>query len=443
VCYLPPIEMMTVGGPVIYQRGSLLARYFGTTGPGEASSVDEAKRKMQLLLTGDRAFVDELRDAQRPVARRYHPDHVHPIFDRVFRQLIDRRDMPRQEPAVLSVDKPSIPCQRTYVFQHVPGDHVAFDQGAYYGTDAIAWTVKKAVFTLLEDTGHEVVVTCFANQLPCLYGYLTAAQFGGRLRFQVLDEENVTPRQFKPLSTVVSKAPAPPAPSQPVPAGTAVAAAAPPAPALINRALFAEKTKRAALASLRWIAQYRVLLGLALALAGAGVQMFRLARRARQLLTEWNRRAQHLKARCLATLRGRSPWMLRRDCVEAINAQTLDAMVIVPHGSRFPETFLLTKPLIICLPDEAEAPRGGRMHGRAHALIGRWLAEKAAAVLPVGELRKCRLLAARASVGPHHFWPASAGLQAVVSEAAHSDGIGQQADADRHPDLVAGVGGKS
>src|SRR3546814_10458183 len=42
VCYLPPIEIMTIGGPVVFQENSLLARYFSDSGaPGMAKNIDQ------------------------------------------------------------------------------------------------------------------------------------------------------------------------------------------------------------------------------------------------------------------------------------------------------------------------------------------------------------------------------------------------------------------
>jgi hypothetical protein len=428
VCYLPPLEMMTVGGPVVYMRGSLLARYFPMPGPGEAASVDDAKCKLRMLVGSDRGFINEVRAAQQPIARRYHPDHVHPIFDRTFRQLIDRTDVPRQQVAVLSAGTPASSRPRAYVFYHAPGDHVAFERGAYVGVDELARTVKKAVYTLLSETDREVVVTCFADQLPCAFGYLGAEGFGDRLRFQVLDAENVAPRRVKPLSTV---AVAPPDERPPAGAPETTSHVAPTAQPTGHRAVLADTVRRAALATLPVIARSRVLLGIALLLAEVALQTFRLARRARQPLSAAKRYAQDMFAHWSQTLRGRNPWMLRRDCVEEVNGQRGDVVVIVPHASRFPEALLIRQPMIICLPDEASAPRGGRMRARLHSVISRCMAEKATAVLSVAKIRETNLFATRPPLGPHRGWAA-----VVQQKGTHGEAACEQ------PEVAVGEGGK-
>ncbi len=80
VCYLPPLEMMTMGGPVLYLPGSLLARYFDDRAPGllrdEADAVVQSKR----LIAGDAVLAAELIDSQAAVAFRYSPAYGEPTF---------------------------------------------------------------------------------------------------------------------------------------------------------------------------------------------------------------------------------------------------------------------------------------------------------------------------------------------------------------------------
>jgi glycosyltransferase involved in cell wall biosynthesis len=86
VCYLPPIEMMVMGGPVLYFPESLLARYFGERTPGlvrdEAEAIAGAKR----LIAGDSGFISEIVASQSAVAYRYMPA----FGEAVFRAELDR-----------------------------------------------------------------------------------------------------------------------------------------------------------------------------------------------------------------------------------------------------------------------------------------------------------------------------------------------------------------
>jgi len=95
VCYLPPIEMMIMGGPVAYLSGSLLARYVGKGGPGEARTVMEAHRLCDAIRAGDSGLIREIVASQVPVGRKYEPAEVWPVFDRVVGGLLSQEVRPR------------------------------------------------------------------------------------------------------------------------------------------------------------------------------------------------------------------------------------------------------------------------------------------------------------------------------------------------------------
>jgi hypothetical protein len=405
-CYLPPIEMMTVGGPVIYMRGSLLAKSFAERGPGEAGNEDEARRKIRLLLNGDRGFIDEVRDSQAPIVRRYHPDHVHPIFDRTFKYLLDRTDTPRHAPAILPIGVPIAATKRAVAFFHAPGEHVAFSNGKYEALAPIARTVGTAVGALLEKTDHEVVVTCFAHQLENAYGYLNAQRYPGRLHFQVLNPEPLAPRPVKASCGVVPLATQAPGESKaPAPLGTSTESASysmtqPQSQSFRDRAI-----RRAGHATITALGKSRVLLIVTLMLAGAALQAIRLARLARRVAGGVYRRARALAGHCRRMLGIGNPWLLRRDCVEALNAQPGDVVVIVPDASRFPEALLLKRPVVLCLPDGAATPVGG-LRAKVHAQIRQFLSERASEIVQVSQFQQSRLFAAQPSIaGPHRRWP--------------------------------------
>jgi hypothetical protein len=322
-CYLPPIEMMTVGGPVVYMRGSLLANSFENRGPGRADSVDDARRKLGLLLKGDRHFVGEVQDSQRPMVERYHPKHVWPIFDRVFRGLLDAPALPPGEPAVLSADAPEPASKRVYVLFHATGQHVAFEDGDYLPTDDLARTVKQVVQTLLAGTNHRVVVTCLADQLPGAHGYLDANAFPGRLRFLVLDPKSLATDRLREWKNAIE--------------------------AVRSKLSRRRRTPSVANASI----------------APRGLQL-------RAWLARFWRAVQE---------RPRDPWPTRCDCVARINIDHDNALVVVPHASCFPEALLLKRPLIVCAPDEPRVPGD-----RWNLMLARRLSSKAIATLAVSQI---------------------------------------------------------
>jgi hypothetical protein len=96
VCFLPPIEMMIAGGPVIFFKDSLLDQYFAPESelaPGRAQDEIEALEKCAKLLpespSYDAAFVRSVIDSQAQVRRRYLPEDVWPRFDQVFTKILD------------------------------------------------------------------------------------------------------------------------------------------------------------------------------------------------------------------------------------------------------------------------------------------------------------------------------------------------------------------
>jgi glycosyltransferase involved in cell wall biosynthesis len=195
VCYLPPIEMMTVGGPVLYRDGSLLARYFGKNNPGVFRDPKEADRKLRRLLAQDQPFVHELIESQKPVRKIYDPDYVNPIFDREFSRLLNpTTQAPGRDVLVDPARAPSAR-SRVYVLFHFPGNIVQHSEGIYSSAEGIPRVVKKAVEALLEKTSHDIVVTAKAAQLPWVMGFFEHKAHPDRIRFQVVNPAGLAPRQ--------------------------------------------------------------------------------------------------------------------------------------------------------------------------------------------------------------------------------------------------------
>lgn len=106
VCYLPPIEMMVLGGPVVYLEGSLLARYFPPNAPGCARNVHDAHVLCDRLRAGETGLIAEMRAAQSPVRDRYDPTLVWPLFDSAMKDMIRvRRHEPPPPPAVPTIGR--------------------------------------------------------------------------------------------------------------------------------------------------------------------------------------------------------------------------------------------------------------------------------------------------------------------------------------------------
>ena len=88
VCYLPPIEAMIVGVPVVFVKGSLLDKYFHSDTPARCDSPEGAMLLTDRIKRGDIALVNEIKKHQGAVRKRYSPGYVWPIFDAVMRSRI-------------------------------------------------------------------------------------------------------------------------------------------------------------------------------------------------------------------------------------------------------------------------------------------------------------------------------------------------------------------
>ncbi len=186
VCYLPPIEMMTVGGPVIYADGSLLARYFEGGSPGLGRDVDEQKRKIGWLLDGDQAFIRDVIESQEPIRRRYSPEHVWPLFDAAFTEIL--KGQAHVPAPTIMLDSSTVSARkRVYILFHFPGGIVHHANGKYFSSEGIPRVVQKVVQALMAKTDYEIVITCRADQVYQTHGFFGASASGGRIKIMVLD----------------------------------------------------------------------------------------------------------------------------------------------------------------------------------------------------------------------------------------------------------------
>ena len=156
VCFLPPIEMMIAGGPVVFLRGSLLCRMMPDGAPGRALDEDEARSKCRRLLDGDEQFALSIIASQRDLTSRFEPEHVWPRFDAAFRELLGPRGANRGQPCFASKDSPAA----TWVL--VPPDEIRLLDGRYVTASAALERLKAEVSRLLA-SGDVVLAVAHAH----------------------------------------------------------------------------------------------------------------------------------------------------------------------------------------------------------------------------------------------------------------------------------------
>lgn len=188
VCYLPPIEMMMLGGPVLYLTGSLLDQYFHFSSPGRCQTIEEAHQKSKLLIQGDRNFIEEVIASQKEVRKRYMPETIWPLFDRTFQDILHQEN---HASSWLAVGPESLlkKNKRIYVFHHFPGSPIAFKDGQYFAYDGIPRVIRQVISILASSPNVEVVITAYEHQVSSLNGYFRSIPNHDRVRILCINSQ--------------------------------------------------------------------------------------------------------------------------------------------------------------------------------------------------------------------------------------------------------------
>lgn len=190
VCYLPPIEFMTLGGPVLFRKGSLLSRYFLAGAPGRTDSIEDLVKRSEQLRKGDSVLSRELVESQTEVRDLYSPEAVWPIFNRAIAEALGDAgaNRPQQLIYMPAVKKMAAPGPETVLVAfHGFGPLVVRHDGEYHCSEGIARVVRQ-IIRALADLGFEVVVTSHREDVGRIHGFLSSAA-GPDLRVMVIDKE--------------------------------------------------------------------------------------------------------------------------------------------------------------------------------------------------------------------------------------------------------------
>ena len=192
VCYLPPVEMMMLGGPVLFLRGSLLDRMAPAGALGRCDSEEEARRKARILLSGDQSFIQDVVAAQQVVLSRYDPKNVWKSFDKIMSELLCSSN---KAPNWLEYPVTRLPQKagrkRIYILHHFEGECVIFSGGEYAAFDGIPRVVRQMTNALAEDPELEIVVTARADQVANFFGYFSNEKYPCNLRILCLNQKDM------------------------------------------------------------------------------------------------------------------------------------------------------------------------------------------------------------------------------------------------------------
>lgn len=189
VCYLPPIEMMTIGGPVVYLPGSLLARYFDSRSPGFAKNPDDAREKCGRLLKGDSSFAREIISSQEHVRALYSPEHVLPIFDQTMKEMLTE-DANRSAPIEIRQATPQK--KRLYILFHREFDRATnYVAGGAFNAEGIGRVMRLLCQAVLERTNYDVVITVRGAYSEAPLSFFRTEPFRDRVRLLVIDRPSI------------------------------------------------------------------------------------------------------------------------------------------------------------------------------------------------------------------------------------------------------------
>jgi len=177
VCYLPPIEMATMGGPVLFLRGSLLDRFFPKDAAARCFSIQDAHNKCFRLLHGDMTFRNQVIKESRAVVRRYHPKYVWPVFDKKIQEALFQNNKHASWLSSYSKirKRSNKQTKRFYIFNHFPGRLINFKKGEYSSAEGIPRVMRKMVLAICSQKQKtNLYITCGPKEIAFAHGYFTA-----------------------------------------------------------------------------------------------------------------------------------------------------------------------------------------------------------------------------------------------------------------------------
>ena len=171
VCYLPPVEMITIGGPVLYLPGSLLDRYLGQNNAGRVEDEDTARGAASRLVGGDAAFAKEIIDSQRGVARRYDSSYTLPMFRQAMGEILPLTAAePSKVDAVARVAVELAEDDRPVLLLGHFRSAYLYSNGEYVSVHGIPRVMRRVVQALTE-AGKRVTITAEPDAANETWGF--------------------------------------------------------------------------------------------------------------------------------------------------------------------------------------------------------------------------------------------------------------------------------
>ncbi|BBB15044.1 glycosyltransferase [Candidatus Rickettsiella viridis] len=179
VCYLPPIEFMTLGGPVIFLKGSLLANSFNTSTPGEAKDINQLAKLAKQIQKGDNILIQEIIASQESVRMLYDPSYVWPIFDKAIETALTKKDnslksiiyKPKKNNFIKL--KSTQPNDKSILIPfHKFGPFIHKTNQSYHCSEGIA-RVTRLLTEELANKNHNIIITSARDSFGKIHGFIS------------------------------------------------------------------------------------------------------------------------------------------------------------------------------------------------------------------------------------------------------------------------------
>lgn len=196
-CHLAPIEFMTLGGPVLFQKGSLLSAYFeNMSAPGEAKDIKMlTMRAKQLLKKHACTLSNEIIDSQKKVRMLYHPNYVWPIFDKVIMEILGSNIPAPAEKIIYNINKETaynldIDTEKSILipFHHFGCSVVKDKETSYHMPEGIFRVINLMVKALI-DNDKTIIITSYRRDFGKVHGFF-AQQISNYSKIKILILEN-------------------------------------------------------------------------------------------------------------------------------------------------------------------------------------------------------------------------------------------------------------
>lgn len=169
--YLPPVEAIIIGVPVIFFPNSLMHRMLGNKVlPSLAMNEEDAKRKIDQLRYKDKKFITEVKRSQEEIIKIYDKKTNLKIFNGYFKNYLNNNKVDTKDYLINNVLDNRQDNKSVLIFTHFQNTY--FFDNDYFTVHGIPRVIRKIVESL-NDLKIPVTLTSLPEDNENIYGFYT------------------------------------------------------------------------------------------------------------------------------------------------------------------------------------------------------------------------------------------------------------------------------